>query len=223
MSRSAKENQDIPITASIVIFIISFLCILAVIWFVFTVFIPKGSWLNIVDGSSMEPTLQDGQIVFTDMTDLAHGDIITAYLPISAVERYPEKEGMLLIKRLIGLPGDTVRITAEGIYVNEQLLKEEYLPEENRQYTYIQGRQHEFALAEDEYFIVGDNRQVSYDSRSFGPVKDTDLIYKQSEKLTLNFAIKVGIVLITIILDIVLYMAIDNALTRCFLRIRKRK
>ena len=217
------ENQKLSFKASIAITIVTMLVMFAFIWLVFSVLVPKGSWFNKVDGSSMEPTLQDGQMVFTDMSDLSYGDIVTARFPASVVAQDPAREDDLVIKRLIGLPGDTIRITTEGVYVNEQLLEEDYLPEANKQYTYIQGRQHEFVLAEDEYFIIGDNRQVSYDSRSFGPVKDTDLFYKQSEKPTMNFAFKVGLIVIIVLMIIFLYSVVERFITRCFLRIRKIK
>ena len=218
----SQENRDIPILASISIFIVSLLCIVAVIGLAFFFFVPKGSWLNLVDGNSMEPTLQDKQVVFTDMTDVVRGDIITSHLPEWLIEKDPSKAEVLIIKRVIGLPGDTIRIAEEGIYVNDTLIEEAYVSENNKNHTVAENAPRKFTLAEDEYFIVGDNREVSYDSRYFGPVKATDLQYKQSEKITKNAALKGIAALFLIVVDVFVFIVVENVLTKCVRRIMKK-
>jgi signal peptidase I len=218
----SRETRDIPVLASISIFIVSLLCIVGVIWLAFFLFIPKGSWFNLVDGSSMEPTLHDKQVVFTDMTDVTRGDIITSHFPEWLIEKDPSRAEVLVIKRVIGLPGDTIRIAEEGIYVNDQLLEEAYVSEENKKHTVVENAPRKFTLAEDEYFIVGDNREVSYDSRYFGPVKETDLQYKQSEKITKNAAFKGIAVLCLIVADVFVFMVVENVLNKCVRRMMKK-
>ena len=218
----SQENRDIPKFASIGIFFVGLLCIIAVIWLAFFLFVPKGSWFNLVDGSSMEPTLHDKQVVFTDMTEVTRGDIITSRFPEWLIEKDPSRSEMLIIKRVIGLPGDTIRIAEEGIYVNNQLLEEDYVSEENKKHTVVEKAPREFVLTEEEYFIVGDNREVSYDSRYFGPVKETDLQYKQSEKITKNAVLKGIGVLFLIVVDVFVFIAVDSVLTKCVRRIMKK-
>ena len=218
----SQENRDIPKFASMGIFFVGLLCIIAIIWLAFFLFVPKGSWFNLVDGSSMEPTLQDKQVVFTDMTDVTRGDIITSHFPEWLIEKDPSRAEVLIIKRVIGMPGDIIQIAEEGIYVNDQLLEEAYVSEENKKHTVVENAPRKFTLAEDEYFIVGDNREVSYDSRYFGPVKDTDLQYKQSEKITKNAALKAVAVIFLIVVDVFVFIAVENVLTKCVRRIMKK-
>lgn len=112
-----------------------------------------------VIGSSMVPTLEDGNQLITDkisyrFKDPERFDIIV--FPHQPMNEY-------YIKRVIGLPGETVEIDGDGtIYINGEILEEEYgygqtLPQE------IEGKK--VVLGEDEYFVLGDNREISLDSR----------------------------------------------------------
>ena len=114
-----------------------------------------------VQGESMEPTLHDGDNLIVDkityrFNDPKRFDII--------VFPFRYKENTYYIKRIIGLPGETVQITNDGkIYINQEELKEGYgkevILDPGNAYTPI-------TLGEDEYFVLGDNRNNSSDSRS---------------------------------------------------------
>lgn len=130
---------------------------------------------TIVDGSSMNPTLQNGDNLIVDKLSYRFGkpqrfDII--------VFPYKYKENTNYIKRIIGLPGETVQIDFDGnIYIDGQVLEEDYGLE-----TILNpGNAVEpITLGDDEYFVMGDNRNNSEDSRfsDVGPIKRSDIIGK---------------------------------------------
>ena len=106
-----------------------------------------------VAGTSMEPTLRDGEIVWATKFDYLsrapeRGDVVLC--------TFPGREGSY-IKRVVGLPGETVRIAAGLTYVNGQPLPEPYAAPATEDF--------EATLGGDEYLVLGDNRPVSYDSR----------------------------------------------------------
>ena len=116
-----------------------------------------------VDGASMDQTLEDGQILLLyKLANVDYGDIVVLD---------EEKEGEIIIKRIIGMPGDTVSIRDNTIYVNGEEVEEDYAYGETSDYE-------EITLDDDEYFILGDNRPISKDSRCFGPVKEDEIIGK---------------------------------------------
>lgn len=116
-----------------------------------------------VDGASMNQTLEDGQILLLyKLANVDYGDIVVLD---------EEKEGEIIIKRIIGMPGDTVSIRDNTIYVNGEEVEEDYAYGETSDYE-------EITLDDDEYFILGDNRPISKDSRYFGPVKEDEIIGK---------------------------------------------
>ena len=128
-----------------------------------------------VSGSSMEPTLSDGDNLIVDkisyrLHDPERFDII--------IFPYQYEENTYYIKRIIGLPGETVYINDAGeIYINGTLLKENYGLET------IQNpglASEPITLGDDEYFVMGDNRNNSTDSRfaSVGAIKRQDIIGK---------------------------------------------
>ena len=131
-----------------------------------------------VDGASMYPTLDDerDRFVLTNafagkFLDIERGDIVVAYE--EALHRN-------IIKRVIGLPGDTVHAENETVYVNGEVLFEPYLDNEfandvlssNTTFTRDFGP---VTLGEDEYWLLGDNRWISKDSIDFGPVERDDI------------------------------------------------
>ncbi len=131
---------------------------------------------NIVQGSSMVPTLQNGDQLFVEKISkyfsLERGDIVTVE---HTDPMHPET---LLIKRIIGLPGETVEIKDGHVYINGELLEESYLDDSLE--TTIDPRydQASVTLAKDQYFIMGDNRPVSKDSRRIGPITKDQIIGK---------------------------------------------
>lgn len=128
-----------------------------------------------VDGSSMEPTLYNGDNLIVDkisyrFRDPERFDII--------VFPFKYKEQTYYIKRIIGLPGETVQIDEQGnIYINGEVLMEGYGREVIRPECIGRARE-PVVLGEDEYFVLGDNRNNSSDSRTeiVGNIKREDII-----------------------------------------------
>ena len=83
-----------------------------------------------------------------------------------------------MIKRVIGLPGENVKIDSGSVYIDDQKLKEDYLPAGTYTETDPSFDAEGISLAADEYFVLGDNRAVSKDSRYIGPVKKHLIIGK---------------------------------------------
>lgn len=124
----------------------------------------------IVVGSSMDSTLVDGEMGFATKSrfvkNIDYQDIIIF-----------EKGDKEIIKRVIGKPNDHIKITEQGIYVNDELLNEEYISD--TEITYNNNFEfNEITLSDDEYFVLGDNRDVSYDSRYFGPINEENITGK---------------------------------------------
>ena len=118
-----------------------------------------------VVGSAMSPTLKDGQIVVVDKTAYAHhspqlGDIVLI-VP-------PDAGSQLFIKRVIAIPGDRLRITSGVVYINGRPISEPYLPEQWIDNNSWPATGQDQLVGPNEYFVMGDNRNHSTDSRSFG-------------------------------------------------------
>ena len=135
---------------------------------------------NDVYGSSMEPTLYSGDAVFVEMISVYtgnfdRGDIIT--IDAKGMEGYSHDEN--LIKRIVGLPGETIKIADGNVYINGQLLDEsDYLPAGTKTYVGAEGQSRgydEMTLGPDEYYCMGDNRGGSNDSRRMGPFKKSQI------------------------------------------------
>lgn len=122
-----------------------------------------------VEGTSMVPMLQDQDRLFINrlayhVGEIHHGDVV--------VFRYPRDLSKSYIKRVIAIPGDRLRIEHGRVLLNDRQLKEPYVP-----VRYADERsQPELTVPAGEYFVMGDHRSISSDSRDFGPV-DHDLIY----------------------------------------------
>ena len=122
--------------------------------------------------SSMEPNFYQGYLVMVSKVAYRssgpqRGDVIIFNPPVESEIPY--------IKRVIGLPGDTVEIKDGTVSINGTPVNEPYIlqepPQNNNDYGPI-------ALSDDEYFVLGDNRNNSSDSRSWGPIKRNDIIGK---------------------------------------------
>lgn len=128
----------------------------------------------VVDGRSMEPAMHDNQYLVVDklsyhLTNPKRGEVI--------VFAAPDAPGFDYIKRVIGLPGETVKITGDAVYINGKKIDEVYLPADFK--TYIANSENltlEKKLSADEYFVMGDNREHSHDSREIGSIAKQKII-----------------------------------------------
>jgi signal peptidase I len=126
----------------------------------------------VVDGASMSPNFATGQVLIVSrvhylLADPQRGDIVVFHPPEHALTDSP------YIKRVIGTPGDTVEIRERLVYVNGQQLDEPYINEPCTSSC----RDNTWVLGADEYFVMGDNRNHSSDSRGFRtPVTREDII-----------------------------------------------
>ena len=122
-----------------------------------------------VEGTSMMPSLEDQERIFVNkfvyrLEPISRGDIV--------VFRYPRDPSKSYIKRVIGMAGDRIRIDGGQVYVNGQPLDEPYVPAE-----YADARSYgEMIVKPNSYFVLGDHRSMSNDSRDFGSV-DQGFIY----------------------------------------------
>jgi signal peptidase I len=122
-----------------------------------------------VEGTSMLPRLEDRDRLFINkfvyhVSAIERGDVV--------VFRYPRDLEKSYIKRVIALPGDRLRINRGRVWLNGERLDESYVPEEYRDTRSMA----EMVVPDDAYFMMGDHRSISSDSREFGPV-DRSLIY----------------------------------------------
>ena len=113
-----------------------------------------------VKGESMTDTLQNGEIMYVSKPEYllgnpSRGDIVICHYP-------GRKENF--VKRVIGLPGDVVEIRQNVVYINGNPLNESYLTPSRNDDGFTMAP---FALREDEYFVMGDNRDNSHDSRNY--------------------------------------------------------
>jgi signal peptidase I len=122
----------------------------------------------VVDGSSMLPTLKDGQMVAVNklayrIGSLKHGDVAVFEAKKTAIG---PTEKRVLIKRIIALPGDTIAISAGKVLLNGEELREDYTD------VLIDTDMELLLIEEGQVFVMGDNRNPrgSWDSREFGPI-----------------------------------------------------
>jgi signal peptidase I len=122
-----------------------------------------------VEGTSMLPMLEDQDRLFINkmaykIGEIHRGDVV--------VFLYPHDHTKSYIKRVIALPGDDLRIDHGQVYVNGRAIAEKYVP---ARFTDDRS-QPGLVIPDNEYFVMGDHRSISSDSRDFGPV-ERDLIY----------------------------------------------
>jgi signal peptidase I len=128
----------------------------------------------VVSGASMEPTFHTNEYLIVDqlsyeLTKPKRGEVI--------IFKYPLIPSRYFIKRVIGLPNETVKIN--GLKVEIKLPNsDEFFTLEEPYVEYEKDSFVEVILAEDEYFVMGDNRMASLDSRSWGPLKESFIVGK---------------------------------------------
>ena len=127
-----------------------------------------------VDGSSMYPTLSNGDKAITDGLFYKMGGIDRFDIVIFEKKGYEDK----LVKRVIGLPGETVKFEKGVLYINGEKVEQDFIPEELAAQTSLYYNDtFECTLKDDEYYVMGDNRmpRASTDSRFFGPIKKSQI------------------------------------------------
>lgn len=127
-----------------------------------------------VFGSSMVPNFHNGDYIITNKIGLKIGEPRRGEVVILQNPRNPD---VVFIKRIIGMPGDSVKILNGSFYINGKKLNEPYLPDgtsTSGMAFLTEGE--EITVPEGQYFVVGDNRNGSSDSREWGPVKKEALI-----------------------------------------------
>lgn len=164
-----KQDPNKSTKSTVLSYVIWVGAVVLLAWFLIT-FVAQRTDVN---GTSMVPTLEDGDQLICDKIsyrfhDPERFDII--------IFPYKYQKNTYFIKRVIGLPGETVRIDYDGnIYINGEILDEKYGLEKM---TYPGIAEQEITLGDDEYFVLGDNRNVSEDSRypDVGLIKREDII-----------------------------------------------
>lgn len=128
----------------------------------------------------MYPTLEDSDFGFSFIL----GSLISSYERFDVVVVLYEKTNSLWIKRIIGLPGETIEFDNDNLYINGELIIEDYLDSDYISKQTFGGTLNfttnfgPIYLGEDEYFLMGDNRLVSQDSRVVGVFSSNDIISK---------------------------------------------
>ena len=122
-----------------------------------------------VEGTSMQPELRDQDRLFINkfayhFESISRGDVV--------VFHYPRDPSKSYIKRIIALPGDTLSVDEGRVYVNGRRIAEPYVPHRYQDARSVP----ETVIPPGDYFVMGDHRSISSDSRDFGPV-ERDLIY----------------------------------------------
>jgi signal peptidase I len=126
-----------------------------------------------VEGTSMMPRLENHDRLFINkfvyhLEAINRGDVVVFHYPLDPSKSY--------IKRVIGIPGDRIRINDGHVWLNGVLLREPYVPSRYRD----EDSMSTMIVPRDCYFVMGDHRSISSDSRAFGPV-ERSLIYGKAE------------------------------------------
>ena len=159
-------------SSKIVSFILDFIEVIVIGVSVFiVVYLFIGQPLEIT-GTSMEPTLDNGEMIIAEkmtkrLDKLERGDIV--------IFRQPENKNVYVIKRIIGLPGDNIRLTSNQIFINGAELDEGYVKSHQ---NLITDEEKYIEVPKSSYFLMGDNRANSTDSRKWGPIEEVDIVGK---------------------------------------------
>jgi len=139
-----------------------------------------------VNGTSMSSTLENGEIMILNETKYYFNDV--KRFDIVVVKQGKSK----LIKRVIGLPGDTLKFENNILYINGEIVEEPYLREETLDFSLAKFNYDNDVIPDKCYFVMGDNRDDSLDSRYFGCIEKKDIL--GSAKLVVYPFNKIGTV-----------------------------
>ena len=142
---------------------------------VVTVFLIRSFLIQpfVVSGASMEPNFSDGNYLLVDeityrFKEPERGEVV--------VFRYPLNKDLFFIKRIVGMPGEEVSYEHGGVKITgpqgTRTIREPYLGSENETFDFFSP----VTLGADQYFVLGDNRSKSFDSRNWGAVDRTNII-----------------------------------------------
>jgi signal peptidase I len=164
--QTVEEEQQRSLISPVLREILETVVLAAVIWLLINFTTAR----YVVEGSSMEPNLVTGQ--FLIVSRLAYrfgepqrGDVIVFDFPGNPSDDY--------VKRIIGLPGDEIQIDQGNVYVNGELLEEPYIADNS-----LTSRRGTWVVPEDNYFVMGDNRPSSSDSRTWGTLNADFIVGK---------------------------------------------
>ena len=134
-----------------------------------------------IPSSSMVPTLGVNDRILVEKAfftwhDVHEGDIVVFSHP--PLDRCPGPAGGDLVKRVIALPGQTIYSSGNHIYIDGRLLPEPYLPSDDPLGPSIASRQHPYQVPAGEFYLLGDNRAISCDSRYWGPIQGSSIVGK---------------------------------------------
>lgn len=175
--KKERRQKHVKVATGIFSWIKEIVIALLIVWFILT-FVAQN---NQVRGTSMQPTVYANDTIIVNkfiyrFRDPARGDIIV-------FPTMEEGKEVFLIKRIVGLPGDVVDIRDGAVYINDKLLEESYISVT----TSTADGQVVFPMTvpKGEYFVLGDNRMVSKDSRylSIGTVPRSDIVGKASLRI----------------------------------------
>jgi signal peptidase I len=119
--------------------------------------------VSVVEGRSMAPTYESGARVYTApiTTPVERGDIVLV----------DDGHADFALKRIVGMPLETVILWRGYVFINRKMLREPYLPKHTYTFPSPENELCVFELGEDQYFVMGDNRLCSVDSRAYGPIQ----------------------------------------------------
>ncbi len=175
LAEPEKGNEEILLekkeikSRKVGIAVISVLLVLLAFFLFLFYFFSSPVWIK---GNSMEPflsdTTQDRVILLKHGYELEYGDIVV-------FEREAEGELKQVIKRVVGLPGDTIQIKGGLLYRNGEAIEEDYVADENIDlFKYTEN----YTVGEGEIYVLGDNRIVSLDSSVYGAVRLSAVVGK---------------------------------------------
>lgn len=172
MRRFDQNSSDVNLIKEIVEMIIYVVAVCLVAWLIIT-FVGQRT---VVNGDSMKNTLHDQESLWVSKLSYHLHDPERFDIVIFPYEE--DQQDVYFVKRIIGLPGETVRIDEDGnIYINGKILDEDY-GLETIDTRHLGDAYEEIKIGENEYFVMGDNRNNSMDSRYIGNISRDELIGK---------------------------------------------
>lgn len=151
--------------------LVMFLVFVSIYYVVFSFFLAN----EVVSGPSMQPTFEDGdRLIAVRHFTPKRNDVV--------IIKAPDQANAMYIKRVIGLPGDTVQSKNDVLYINGKKTAQPYLNNKYKKADRLAGTNYttnfKIKLKKNQYWVMGDHRDVSKDSRYFGPIKRSKILSK---------------------------------------------